>query len=135
MVFGVESDVPVVGGNPAQRREHDRRVGGGTMSRAGAACPCCGAIMTMEDLRLEGKAGRLASVLTSVVVDGTGGKEYRLPTSEEVRLAVDANREADSLFSRVPFGLPDEPLPSKEALGFRVPLYGFDRWVKLFTPR
>ncbi len=135
MVFGVESDVPVVGGNPAQRREHDRRVGGGTMSRAGAACPCCGAIMTMEDLRLEGKAGRLASVLTSVVVDGTGGKEYRLPTSEEVRLAVDANREADSLFSRVPFGLPDEPLPSKEALGFRVPLYGFDRWAKLFTPR
>ena len=34
-----------------------------------------------------------------------------------------------------PIGLPTEPLPGKEALGFRIPLYGFDRWAKLFTDR
>ena len=39
-VFGVQPDAPVVGGNAAQRREHDRRIGGGTMSRTGATCPC-----------------------------------------------------------------------------------------------
>ncbi len=39
------------------------------------------------------------------------------------------------MFRDVPFGLPEEPLPSKEALGFRVPLYGFDQWRKLFTAR
>ena len=37
--FGVQTDVPVVGGNSAQRREHDKRIGAGTMSRSGATCP------------------------------------------------------------------------------------------------
>ena len=59
VVFGVQSDVPVAKGSPAQRREHDKKLGAGTMSRAGATCPCCGSIMTMEDIRLEGQAGRL----------------------------------------------------------------------------
>ena len=47
----------------------------------------------------------------------------------------EAQREVDRVFAEIPFGIPNEPLPSKEALGFRVPLYGFDRWSKLFTPR
>ena len=83
VVFGVESDVPQNGGNTAQRRENDRRIGAGTMSRTGAACPCCGAIMTMEDIRLEGRAGRLGAAMTVVVVNGMRGKEYRLPTDRE----------------------------------------------------
>ena len=62
VVFGIEANVPVKGGNAAQRREHDKRIGAGTMSRSGAKCPCCGAIMTMEDIRLEGQAGRLGAV-------------------------------------------------------------------------
>ncbi|MDI6709992.1 MAG: DUF1156 domain-containing protein [Bacillota bacterium] len=135
VVFGVRADVPLVGGNAAQRREHDKRIGAGTMSRSGATCPCCGAIMTMEDIRFEGRAGRLGAVMTAVVVDGPRGKEYRLPTAEEVATAEAAEKELERVFAEVPFGLPDEPLPSKEALGFRVPLYGFDRWAKLFTPR
>ena len=36
--FGVQTDVPVVGGNSAQRREYDKRLGAGTMSRSGATC-------------------------------------------------------------------------------------------------
>jgi putative DNA methylase len=133
--FGIKANVPVKGGNTAQRREHDKRIGAGTMSRSGAKCPCCGAIMTMEDIRVEGKAGRLGSVNTAVVVDGQNGKEYRLPTGHEVKMAEIAEQELPALFEQIPFGLPKEPLPSKEALGFRVPLYGFDQWWKLYTPR
>ena len=135
VVFGVESDVPQNGGNTAQRRENDRRIGAGTMSRTGAACPCCGAIMTMEDIRLEGRAGRLGAVMTAVVVDGLRGKEYRLPTEREREAAEVSEERLQTLYADIPFGLPDEPLPSKEALGFRVPLYGFDTWRKLFTNR
>jgi adenine-specific DNA methylase len=139
VVFAVETDVPVQGGNGAQRRENDKRLEQGTMSRAGASCPCCGkpgtVAMTTEDIRQEGLAGRLGTVMTAVVVDGPDGKEYRLPVEEEIRAAADAEAELPHVFAEIPFGLPDEPLPSKEALGFRVPLYGFDRWSKLFTPR
>ena len=47
------------------------------MTRTGATCPCCGAIMTMESIRLEGRADRLDAMMTAVVVEGLKGKEYR----------------------------------------------------------
>ena len=133
--FGVETDVPRAGGNAAQQREHDKRLGAGTMSRSGARCPCCPTIMTMEDLRLEGRAGRLGATMTAVVVDGPKGKEYRLSEEEELVAAEVSAEEVDVLYGNIPFGLPTEPLPGKEALGFRVPLYGLDQWAKLFTDR
>ena len=135
VIFGVLPDAPHNGGNAAQRRAHDSRIGAGTMSRTGATCPCCGAIMTMQDIRLEGRAGRLAAVMTAVVVNGVKGKEYRLPTAHEREVAEVSEERLQALYKHIPFGLPDEPLPSKEALGFRVPLYGFDTWRKLFTNR
>ena len=47
------------------------------MSRTGAICPSCGTIMTMEDIRFEGTRRRLAAIMTTVVVDGSKGKEYQ----------------------------------------------------------
>ena len=135
VVFSVQDDVPQIGGNAAQRREHDKRIGAGTMSRTGATCPSCGMITTMEDVRFEGRSGRLSAVMTAVVVDGPNGKEYRLPTEHERAVAEVSEERLQELYSEIPFGLPDDPLPSKEALGFRVPLYGFNTWRKLFTNR
>jgi adenine-specific DNA methylase len=135
VVFGIDPNAPVKGGNAAQKREHDKKLGAGTMSRAGVTCPSCGTIMTMEDLRLEGRAGRLGAAMTAVVVDGPEGKEYRLPTAHEIELAHAAQDELERVFREVPFGLPTEPLAGADALGFRVPLYGLDQWHKLFTPR
>jgi putative DNA methylase len=133
--FSIECNVPERGGNAAQKRENDRRLGAGPMSRAGAQCPCCPAITEMEDIRYEGKNGRLGKTMTAVVVEGPDGKEYRLPTSLE-RMVAEINEETvRTAFEGVQFGIPQEPLPSKETLGFRVPLYGMDEWRKLFTNR
>ena len=138
VVFGVEVDVPPGEGNPARRREHDRRIGAGTMSRSGVQCPLCQAIMTMQDLRLDGRAGRLGEIMTAVVVDGPHGKEYRLPTDLELQAARVEQAELDALYADVPFGLPDEPTP-KAGVGasraFSVDGYGFDKWRTLFTNR
>ena len=140
VVFGVQSDVPHNGGNAAQRREHDKRIGAGTMSRTGATCPCCGAITTMEDIRFEGRAGRLGEVMTAVVVDGPKGKgkEYRLPTDHERAMAKVTEEQLQALYADIPFGLPEEQTP-KAGIGasraFSVDGYGFDTWRKLFTNR
>jgi putative DNA methylase len=96
VIFGIGNDVPVVGGNGAQRREHDKRRGAGTMTRSGATCACCQLpTTTMEDIRLEGRDGKLGAVTTAVVVDGPSGREYRPPTELELQIAerVEQNEE------------------------------------------
>ena len=132
--FGIAAP-PEGAGTAAQRREHDKRLGAGTMSRSGATCPCCDAVATMRDLRAHGKAGRLGARMTAVVVDGQQGKEYRLPTEREIEAARIPTEELESLYEQIPFGLPDEPTPDEGALGMRIPRYGFDRWRTLFTDR
>ena len=138
VTFEVQADPPQVGGNAAQRREHDRRIGAGTMSRTGATCPCCNAIMTMQDIRQEGRAGRLGQVMVAVVVDGVNGKEYRLPTDHERVLSEVTEDQLQSVYGDIPFGLPEEPTP-KGGIGasraFSVDGYGFDTWRKLFSNR
>src|SRR5262249_4914257 len=125
------------------RRENDKKIGAGTMSRSGAYCPCCSTpdapiITSMEDIRLEGKAGRLGATMTAVVVDGPHGKEYRLPIAEEIKVAAESAREVDSAFAAVPFGIPDEPLAPARTTGnsgFRILLYGIEKQQNLYSPR
>lgn len=138
--FGIQHNVRQGEGNAAQRREHDRRLGAGTMSRSGAACPCCDAISTTADIRTEGVAGRLGERMTAVVVDGQQGKEYRLPMEAEVGAARVDEEELRKLYAEVPFGLPEEPIsavrPSPNARGASgLPGYGLDTWRKVFTNR
>lgn len=70
---------------------------------------------------------------------GTTGKRYRLATERDLE-AFRAAREAletkrQELWAE--WGMdpvPDEPLPPKETLGFRVQRYGLTRWGDLFNP-
>lgn len=139
VLFTIETNVPSKGGNAAQRREHDKRIGAGTMSRSGAWCPCCKkpgqVIMTMEDIRVAGQNGLLGSVIVAVAVNGPNGKEFRLPSELEVSVTLEASKHVDPAMDRLPFGPISELTATKEALGFRAPLYGFDRWRKYFTDR
>ena len=135
VVFGVETDAPQDGGNSAQRRENDKRLGAGTMSRTGASCPCCEIIMTMEDIRFEGRAGRLGAVMTAVVVEGQKGKEYRLPTEHERAVAGVSEEKLQDLYTEIPFGLPEEPIVEDAKRNTWCVQYGKDSWRTLFTNR
>lgn len=138
VVFGIQKDVPNRVGNAAQNREHDKQISAGTMSRAGAKCPCCGTIMTMEDIRFVGKAGRLGEINTTVVAEGQQGKEYRLPTPHEIEMAVKAGEGIQEVFEDVPLGIPEEPTPKAgrgASRAFSVDGYGLNQWSKLFTKR
>ena len=128
--FGMESDVP---------KNHDDGVlGTGTMSRSGAKCPVCSGIATMQDLRAQGRAGRLGARMTAVVADGQEGKEYRLPRREELEAAKVNQDELEALYAEIPFGLPGEPTP-KAGVGasraFSVDGYGLVAWNELFSKR
>jgi putative DNA methylase len=132
VVFGIETNVPVRGGNTAQRREHDKRIGAGTMSASGVSCPCCAAISTMEDLRLEGQSNHLGETLTAVVVDGPAGKTYRLPTKAD--LGQVPTEIVNATFDTLPGGSLEESIPNNPRR-FATPLYGMRTFKSLFTPR
>ena len=114
----------------------------GTVSRANVRCPLCGGTIndsTTRRLFREGKAGeRMVAVVLHK--PGTTGKRYRLATERDLE-AFRAAREAletkrQELWAE--WGMdpvPDEPLPPKETLGFRVQRYGLTRWGDLFNPR
>jgi adenine-specific DNA methylase/very-short-patch-repair endonuclease len=134
VAFFIQADVPQGAGSASQRAAHDNKLGGGTMSRSGATCPCCNMVMTTEDIRLEGQAGRLGSVMTAVVVDGPKGKEYRLPIEGEITAAMDAHAALEPVFAEIPFGLPEEPTPTQSQFS-GVANYGMLKWSQIFAPR
>ena len=113
----------------------DADVGTGTMSRTGVTCPHCGSVLTMADLRREGRAGRLGEIMTAVVVDGQRGKEYRTPTPQEIEAAAVSEEQVENVWADIPFGLPDERTPRREALGNGITSYGFTTWDRVFSRR
>ncbi len=133
--FEIQSNVPVQGGNAAQKREHDKRIGVGTINKSGVSCPCCPATMTKEDLQVMGRAGEIGDVLTTVVVEGRHGKEYRLPTDHEVDLPLKAREYAHSVFQKIPYGIPREPIINDAKGNTWCSLYGIDQFHKLFNGR
>ncbi len=119
----------------------------GTVSRAVAVCPLCGGTVEAKLTRKlfqEGKAGeRLVAVVTHT--PDIPGKRYRV---KRYRVATDADlavfREAEVCLTEkrekltLEWGMdavPDEPLPPKGTLGFRVQGYGILKWGELFNTR
>ncbi len=133
--FGIHVDVPEHAGNAAQKREHDRRLGEGSMSRAGAACPCCSTIMTMEDIRIEGQSKRICSSPTAIIIDGQNGKEYRLWTSLEKEASFLASSKIESSFSNALHGPIVEPLNPASTRSISCHLYGISNFADFFTSR
>ena len=136
VVFGIDHRVPAKGGNAAQRREYDKRIGTGTMSPAGTRCPCCGlSSMTMEDLRIESNANRSGLQLMAVITEGTKSKEYRAPTEIELQVIDRAARHEGKVTNKLTRHSLDEPFEPTSTRSISAQLYGVRHWRDLYTPR
>jgi len=114
----------------------------GTVSRAIATCPVCGFTVdanTTRKLFQEGKSGQR---MVAVVLHKprTAGKRYRLATKKDLEVFQEAERYLEEKRQKLmdEWGIdpvPDEELPPKETLGFRVQRYGMLKWGDLFNSR
>ncbi len=110
-------------------------VGEPTMSGATATCPFCCSQQPDDHIKQCGHEGKLKAQMTTVVYQEKHGREYRPPTQPEIDAAEISEEALEAIADEIPFGMPDEPMPGPETLGFRAPLYGFKKWSDLFTPR
>jgi len=135
LVFSIQYGVPAKGGNAAQKREHDRQLGKGTMTKSGAKCLHCPATMTKEDLQVEGKSGTLGYCMTAVVVDGQRIREFRIPTEAERQITSTLTESLRSAFDTLPDGIPTEPIQANAKGDTWCVNYGRNDFQKLFASR
>ncbi len=111
----------------------------GTIERGNATCLVCSTAIPVENVRDEAKQGSWGERLLAVVLSTGGeGKAYR-PANEADRAVFEQAKkrlaELEAGHSGEMSLVPDEPLPPKGTLGFRVNLYGIETWGQLFNPR
>lgn len=49
-------------------------------------CPCCGSITDVKSIKQQSISNTWGQRLLAVIQDGKSGKEYRLPTEQEVAI-------------------------------------------------
>lgn len=114
----------------------------GTVSRAVVECPACKSPIDDDTTRKLFQDGKAGERMVAVVLHHPerSGKTYRLATEKDIKLFKEAEKylekKKQELFEKWGFDpVPDEPLPPKETLGFRVQRYGMLKWGDLFNSR
>ncbi|MEM2894596.1 MAG: DUF1156 domain-containing protein [Archaeoglobaceae archaeon] len=112
----------------------------GTVARAVANCLVCGSTVDDKTVRKLFQQGKSGQRMIAVVLNSKKGKIYRIATQKDI----DAYRKAEEYLKEKRAKLmeewgidpvPDEPMPPKETLGFRVQRYGILKWGDLFNSR
>jgi len=114
----------------------------GTISKAIAVCPVCGAVVEAKTTRKLFQDGKAGQRMVAVVLrkPGEKGKRYRIATEQDVAVFKEAECYLEEKREKLMMEwgcdpVPDEPLPPKETLGFRVQRYGILKWGDLFNAR
>lgn len=130
---------------------NEKEVEPGTVARGSATCPVTGYTTPVASVRKQMQARRGSasdSRLFCVVTTRPGqtGRFYRLPTNADVDTTHKSAEELTSISQSAACTpdfehtaelslVPDEPLPPRGTLGFRIQGYGMLEWGDLFTPR
>ena len=114
-------------------------VGNPTKPGSNAVCPFCNSQQPASYIKRCGRGDEISEQMTAVVYKEEYGKEYRLPTEEEISAAGVPGEVLEAIANQVPHGMPDEALPQSDTSGagraISPPLYGFKKWSYLFTDR
>jgi putative DNA methylase len=116
--------------------------GKGTVSRAIAHCLVCGSTFDDNTVRKLFQQGKSSQRMVAVVLHNprAKGKTYRVATENDLKIFKSAEKYLEEKRKKLmeEWGIdpvPDEPLPPKETLGFRVQRYGILKWGDLFNSR
>ncbi len=114
----------------------------GTVKGAVARCLVCGSTVDANTTRELFREGKASQRMVAVVLHHPKrkGKTYRIATDDDLAVFKEAEEYLEDKRANLmeEWGIdpvPDEPLPPKETLGFRVQRYGMLKWGDLFNSR
>ncbi|MEM4400772.1 MAG: hypothetical protein QW776_06440, partial [Candidatus Nitrosocaldus sp.] len=114
----------------------------GTIAKAIANCLVCGNVVSKEDVRKQFQEGKAGQRMIAVVLHNPKkqGKFYRIATEKDFEIFKEAEKYLEEKRQKLKeeWGVdpvPDESLPPKKTLGFRVQRYGILKWGDLFNSR
>ena len=107
--------------------------------RGNATCLFCGAIASIDYIKEQGRKKQISYQMMAIVATKEGGRgkvylaetdiQHYIPNSKEIESKI------DQLCIQMHLTTPEEPLPVRGTLGFRIQAYGMLKWKDLFTPR
>ncbi len=107
--------------------------------RGNATCLFCGAIASIDYIKEQGRKKQISYQMMAIVTTKEGGRgkvylaetdiQHYIPNSKEIESKI------DQLCIQMQLTTPEEPLPVRGTLGFRIQAYGMLKWKDLFTPR
>lgn len=98
----------------------------GWNNRGNLKCPCCGSITDVKSIKQQSMSNTWTQRLIAVIQDGQNGKEYRIPTQEEIKVAM--------LTGIKPVERPTEKMQRNSAGGDTFS-WGVTEWGQMFSPR
>lgn len=96
----------------------------GTVGRSGAICISCGAPITLDYIRSQGKMAKMDQRLIAIVAVAKNRRVYLSPTDEHEEIVSYVKND----------WMPDQQIPNNP-FSLRPPLYGLDTFADLFSPR
>jgi putative DNA methylase len=97
----------------------------GWNSRGNLKCPCCGSITDVKKIKEQFIKGELHDRLIAVIYENNSGKEYRLPSKDEIKSV--------SLLP-IDIEVPDEDMQRNSAGGDTFS-WGVNKWGQMFSKR
>jgi adenine-specific DNA methylase len=113
----------------------------GTIRKAKVLCPVCGSGISDKEVRKLFQEGKASQKMIAIVLHNPKmGKIYKIATDKDLNIFKDAEKYLEEKRIKLikEWGIdpvPDEPMPPKETLGFRVQRYGMLKWGDLFNSR
>jgi adenine-specific DNA methylase len=98
----------------------------GWVNRGNLKCPCCGSITDVKQIKSQSITGKLKDKLIAVIFESRNGKEYRLPTTNEIEIL--------SVISEID-DVPNEALPLEYKQAMPICGWGYTEWGHMFSKR
>jgi len=99
----------------------------GWVKRGNLTCPCCNNATDVKSIKKQFRQGSTTEKMLVVISDGQNGKDYRLPTIEELHLS-------QQNFNDIETFRPSEKMQRNSAGGDTFS-WGIDKWGQMFTKR